>query len=288
MTALALGLIVLASALHASWNFLAKSGADKLSFIWWTGVAGTLLLAPLVIWSSPWPGWSAESWAAVGLAAVLRATYFIALTAAYQRADLSLVYPVARGVSPVMVMIAAIVLLGERPTGLAVLGIATVAGGVHIMHLPGLGLVALLKSLHALRATGMGYAVLTGTLTAAYSVLDKHNMSAGITPGWYAYLTIPVAALLLTPLALRRPGWRDEWRHNRGAIVGVAVLMTGSYLLVLHALQLAAVSYVAPARELGIIFGTLLGVFVLGERQGTQRLVGAALILLGVVLIASG
>jgi drug/metabolite transporter (DMT)-like permease len=289
VTALALGLVVLASALHASWNFLAKSGGDKLTFIWWTGLAGTLLLAPVVIWSSPWPTWSGESWAGVAMAAVLRAAYFVALTASYQRGDLSVVYPVARGVSPVMVVIAAMVLLHERPTWPAIVGIAAVASGVYIMHLPGLRLrpAALSRSLTALRAAGMGYAALTGTLTAAYSVLDKHNMSIGIAPAWYAYLTIPVAALLLTPLALRRPGWRDEWRRNRGAILGVALLMTGSYLLVLHALRLAAVSYVAPARELGIIFGTLLGVFVLGERQGIQRLAGAALILLGVVLIAT-
>jgi drug/metabolite transporter (DMT)-like permease len=287
VTALALGLVVLASALHAAWNFLAKSGGDKLTFIWWTGLAGTLLLAPVVIWSSPLPTWSGESWVGVAMAAVLRAAYFVALTAAYQRGDLSVVYPVARGVSPVMVVIAAMVLLGERPTWQAIVGIAAVASGVYIMHLPALRPSALLRSISALRAAGVGYAALTGTLTAAYSVLDKHNMSTGIAPAWYAYLTIPVAALLLTPLALRRRGWPDEWRRNRGAILGVALLMTGSYLLVLHALRLAAVSYVAPARELGIIFGTLLGVFVLGERQGIQRLAGAALILLGVVLIAT-
>ena len=73
MTALALSLVVVASALHASWNLLAKRGEDKLSFIWWTGVAGSIMLAPIVISTSPRPVWSVESWGRVALAAVFRA-----------------------------------------------------------------------------------------------------------------------------------------------------------------------------------------------------------------------
>jgi drug/metabolite transporter (DMT)-like permease len=278
---------VVAAALHAVWNLLAKSGTDKLSFIWWTGVAGTVLLGPVVVWGSPVPTWPVELWGRVGLAAGLRAAYFVTLTAAYQRGDLAAVYPLARGFSPVMVAIAASVLLAERPAWSAIAGIASVAAGVYTMHLPQLGVVAIGAPLHALRSGAVGYAVLTGALTAAYSILDKANMDAGLPPVWYAYLTIPVAGLLLTPLVVGRPGWREEARRHRPAILGVAILMTGSYLLVLQALRLAAVSYVAPVRELGIIFAVVLGVLVLGERHGAPRLVGAVLILLGVGLIAT-
>jgi drug/metabolite transporter (DMT)-like permease len=287
VTALALGLVVVAAALHASWNLLAKSAGDKLSFIWWTGVAGSLLLAPVAILSSPWPAWTVECWVRIALAAGLRAAYFVTLTAAYQRGDLSAVYPLARGSSPVIVAIAASVLLAERPAWQAIAGIAAVAAGVYAMHLPGLGMGTVAKPLLALHRGAAGLALLTGALTAAYSVLDRANMTVGLDPVWYAYLTIPVAALLLTPLAVCRPGWREEWDRRRRSILGVGLLMPASYLLVLHALQVVAVSYVAPVREVGIVFAVVLGILVLGERHGAQRLVGAVLILLGVGLIAT-
>lgn len=287
MTGVAVALVVAAAAIHASWNLLTKRSADKLVFIWWTGAVGTVILLPAAVWLAPDPAWPDGLWPRVALAAILRATYFLFLTAAYAHGDLSVVYPVARGVGPVLVAVGGVVLLHESVTPQATAGIAAVAVGVYAVHVEGFSGRALVAPFLALGSRVLTYAVLTGALTAAYSIVDKWNIEAGVPPVWYAYLTIPVAALLLSPLALARGTWRREWRLNRVPILLVSVMMTGSYLLVLQALTIAPVSYVAPARELGIVFAALLGSIVLRERYGLERVAGTLLIVAGVALVVT-
>ena len=132
-----------------------------------------------------------------------------------------------------------------------------------MLHLPGFGGATLGAPFRALRSPHAPWALLTGGLTTTYSLVDAWNMRRGVPPLLYAYLTIPVAALLLTPVVARRPAaLTEERRTGRGAILAVGALMTGGYLLVLLALRLAPVSYVAPARELSIVIGTGLGLVV--------------------------
>jgi drug/metabolite transporter (DMT)-like permease len=288
VTPLALGLVVLAALGHATWNLLTKQSRHQLAFLWCTGVAGTGFFLPVVVWTTgPWR-WSASAWAGLVLAALVRAAYLATLSVAYGRGDLSLVYPLARGIAPVLVPPVAALVLGERPTGIGIVGIMLVGLGVYVLHLPALGRPAWLAPIRAVRAAHAGPAVLTGCFTTVYSVLDAWNVRRGLPPVLYAWATIPVALLLLTPLVRRTPAALGEiWRGARLSIVLVAVLMTGGYLLILFAVRIAPVSYVAPARELSIVFATLLGVAVLGERHPAPRLAGAALILAGVLLLGA-
>jgi uncharacterized membrane protein len=287
MTALALLLITGAALMHASWNFLTKSSLDKIAFLWATGIAGSVLFLPALLWSGdgkPWPG---RVLLGFGLGAVIRAVYFLSLGTAYSRGDLSLVYPVARGIAPVLVPVTAAVVLDERLSVAGMLGVGAVALGVYVVHLPGLAARNLLQPLARLRAGPARYAAMTGVLTTTYSLVDKWNIADGAPPLAYAYFTIPVAALLLTPAVLRRPSRvMAECRRSGWRVPVVALLMTSGYLLVLLALQSTQVSYVAPARELGIVFGTMLGSVALCEGAAPQRLAGASIIVLGVTLLA--
>ena len=287
MTGLALALVITAALFHATWNFCAKRSHDTIVFFWLTGVEGTLVLLPAVLGLTEEWSWPASAWAGMAASAVIRAIYLASLGAAYSRGDLSLVYPMARGIAPVLVPPLAIVLLGERVSLTGGLGIAAVALGVYVLHLPSLDGRGLLAPVRALTASHAGFAVVTGLMTATYSIVDKWNMTTGVDTVLYAYVTIPGAALLLAPLALRRPdAIAAECRANAGVIALVAVLMTTGYFLVLLAMRLAPVSYVAAARELAIVFGTVLGSVVLGERYLSPRLAGATLIVVGVVLLA--
>jgi drug/metabolite transporter (DMT)-like permease len=287
VTATAIVLVVCASALHALWNLCAKRGDHKLVFLWASAVAGSVLLVvPVALIATP-PAWTPVLAVRVIAAAILRASYFVALTAAYSRGDLSLVYPLARGIAPVLVPVLAVALLGEALSLRAAIGVTAIAVGVYITHLERLAFRQILSPFRSLGAAYARYAVLAGLLTAAYSVLDKSNLATGIDPVWYAYLTIPLAGLLLTPLVVRHPAQlAREFRANRMAIVGVGVMMPAAYLLVLFALRLAPVSYVVPARELSIVFATTLGLVALGERYASRRLAGAVLIVGGVVVLA--
>jgi drug/metabolite transporter (DMT)-like permease len=288
VTALALTLVVLAAFSHATWNLLTKQSRHHLVFLWWTGVVGAVLYLPAAAWSGPgWP-WPATTWAGVVLAAVVRAAYFAALASAYARGDLSQVYPLARGFAPIFVPPAAMLLLGERPTGIGMLGVLTVALGVYVLHLPDFARAAWLMPFRALRTGPARWAIVTGGMTTVYSILDAWNVRRGVPSLFYAWATIPVAALLLTPWVWQAPAaWLAEWRAAGVRIPAVAALMTGGYCLILLAVRIAPVSYVAPARELSIVFGTLLGVTVLRERHPAPRLAGAALILAGVVVLGA-
>lgn len=288
MTATALLLVTTAALSHAVWNLLTKRSADKVVFIWWTGVVGSVLFLPVVLWQTASWSWPAGLWASVALAAAIRASYLASLSAAYTRGDLSLVYPLARGIPPALVPPLAILLLGERVTLTGALGVAVVVLGIYVVHLPAFTAGGWLEAIHAIRSPHAWYAVLTGLMTVTYSLVDKWNMGRGAPPLAYAYLTIPIAVLALTPVALRdRVAVLTEWRLNRSAIITVAPLMTAGYVLVLLALRMTPVSYVAAARELGIVFATLLGTTLLRERYLGTRLAGACLIVLGIGLLAA-
>ncbi len=287
MTAVALQLVTMAALMHVTWNYLTKRSRDKIAFLWATGIAGSVLFLPALVWSGDGKPWSGRVWLGFALGAVIRALYFLSLGAAYSRGDLSLVYPVARGIAPVLVPVTAAVVLGERLSTVGGLGVGAVALGVYLVHLPGLAARDLLGPLTALRAAPTRYAAVTGVLTTSYSVVDKWNIADGAPPLAYAYFTIPAAALLLTPAVLRRPGrGLVEWRGSGWRIPVVALLMTSGYLLILVALQSTQVSYVAPARELGIVFGTILGSLVLREGAAPQRVAGSIVIVLGVAMLS--
>ncbi len=286
MSGLAVLLVLVAAVSHASWNYLTKRSRRRLAFLWWTGVAGSVLFLPVVLGAAPPWTLAPAQWAGVTGAAVIRAVYFAALGTAYTRGDLSLVYPLARGTAPLLVPPLAMLLLGERPSLVGWVGIATIGLGIYTLHLPGVRRGALLAPLRALGAPHAGYALLTGCLTTTYSLVDAWNIRRGVPPLLYAYLTIPIAALLLTPVVGRDlEALHEERRAGGWAIVAVGILMTGGYLLVLFALRLAPVSYVAPARELSIVVGALLGLVALGEPDPASRLAGAGLIVTGVLLL---
>ena len=216
--------------------------------------------------------------------AVLHTAYFVLLNEGYRAGDLSLVYPLARGTGPLLSSIAAILLLGERPSALAI------AGGLLIV----LGVVLLTANPEKLRAKGAQqaviYALVTGTFIAAYTLWDKQAVSkfavAPVLLDWGANLG---RSLLLTPFAVRH--WehtRNEWRIHRFEAVGVALLVPLSYILVLTAMQFTPVSYVAPAREISILIGTAMGTRLLAEGDVRRRLVAASAMVLGVVALSLG
>ena len=201
--------------------------------------------------------------------------------------DLSQVYPLARGIAPILVPPAAMLLLGERPSGLGILGVLTVGLGIYVLHLPHFARTAWLAPLRALRTGPARWAMLTGGLTTVYSILDAWNVRQGVprssTPGRRSRSPRSSSPRgrggrqrRASPSGgPRRPDPRRRRPHD------------GGYFLILLAVRIAPVSYVAPARELSIVFGTLLGVTVLRERHPAPRLTGAALILAGVLLLGA-
>jgi drug/metabolite transporter (DMT)-like permease len=286
MTPAALGLVLGAAVIHATWNLLAKRVGGGTAFVWLFGSLTAIIYAPLaaatVLLARPHIG--VVQLVFLAGTAVLHLGYFLMLQSAYRTGDLSLVYPLARGTGPVLSVGAAIIMLGERPSPIAMGGAFLIGVGIFLLA----GNPASLGQPGARRAVGC--ALLTGALIAAYTIWDKRAVSAlGIPPILLDWGGNVGRALLLTPAALaRRDDVRAVWRAHRREVVLVAVLTPMAYILVLTAMVFTPVSYVAPAREISILVGTAMGSRLLGEGDAPRRLTAATAIVVGVAALAVG
>lgn len=285
MTLLALALVLAAAVLHATWNLLAKRAeTGGTEFVWLVAATATLLYAPLgivvVVRSLPLTGTQLGFMAG---SAVLHVVYFLVLQHGYGVGDLSVVYPLARGTGPMLATLGAIAILGERPTRLALAGAAAVSIGVLAL---GWGT----RRRDGSRPAGVGYGLATGAVIASYTLWDGHAVATlAIPPIAYDWASNVGRSLLLGPVAVRRrTRVREVWTAHRREVLGVALLSPAAYILVLAALTFTPVSYVAPAREVSILIGTLLGARLLAEPDLGRRLVGAGAIVAGVIALALG
>jgi drug/metabolite transporter (DMT)-like permease len=279
----ALVLVVAAAFVHATWNLLAKRAGGGLLFIWSYSAVTAVLYLPLVAWllyahAVPW---SPLIVAAILASGLLHLAYSICLQAGYRNADLSVVYPVARGTGPTLSVIGAIVLLGEPATPGVLGGAALIIAGVLVIGLGG-------RRAGGSIWPGVRWGALTGLAIASYTLADGYTVRVlALSPILLDYFGNLVRLAALTPHALsRRRELAAEWRRNTWPTIGVGAIIPVSYVLVLFAMTRAPVSVIAPARELSMMVGVLLGWWLLKEGDVARRLAGAALIGIGVILLA--
>jgi drug/metabolite transporter (DMT)-like permease len=285
MTLLTLALLLAAGVAHAGWNYIAKRAGGGAVFAWMFSAVSCAVYFPLVLWAT------LQSMPMIGppAAGILMATivvhlaYFLVLQRGYLVGDLSLVYPLARGTGPALAMLLAVILLGERPSWLVVGGGLLITGGVF----------ALAGGAFDRRASTRGaiaYGLATGAIIAVYTLVDKLAVSAfQLPPLLVVYLIDLGRFVLLAPVALgRRGAVRREWHERRGPILALGILCPLSYILALTAMVTTPVSYVAPAREVSILIGTLMGTRWLAEGEAGRRIPGAVAIVAGLAALSAG
>lgn len=288
MTLVALSLVLTAAVLHATWNYCAKRAGGGLPFVYVVGaIIGVLYVPVLLVYHRHHPlnlTLPAAAWI-VG-SGLLKTSYALLLQRGYRTGDFSLIYPLARGTGPFLATIAAVALLGERPSAPVVAGGLLIVGSVFFMT----GGPRLFHESRAHLRMALGYGLAIGAFIATYTVWDRHGVGAlGIPPVYYDAGTACTQLVLLTPFAWRRRAEvRTVARTQWGYALAVATLSPFAYILVLTALTFTAVSYVAPAREISIVIGAFLGARMLREADARRRLVAAAGVTLGVVLLALG
>ncbi len=293
MSLTAFCLIVLAGLIHACWNIAAKKAAGDARFAFFSAFLMMLIWAPLGWWigRSEVPTWGATEWGFVVASGVLHVFYYVILLRGYRKADLTVVYPMARGSGPLLSSLVAIALLGERISALGALGIVGVVGGVFLIA----GGPGLLRATHDPAARqrvhkGMFYGVLTGVFIASYTVVDGYAVKVLLmSPILVDYMGNFVRVALLAPSVLRdlptaAQLWRLQWRY---ALL-VAAVSPVAYVLVLYAMREAPLSHVAPAREVSMLFAALIGGHLLGEGDRVARILGALCIAAGVTALALG
>jgi drug/metabolite transporter (DMT)-like permease len=267
----ALLLALAAAALHAFWNLLVARARDVEAATAVVLAVSILLYAPVAAFT-----WDVERavWPYAVASAFLELAYVVLLAAAYRRADLSVVYPVARGVAPVLVLAA----------GIAILSSSTSAGEVTGVLLVGAG-VLLVRGFR--RATGpgvpMGLAI-AGTI-AAYTLVDSRGIEHA-DPFGYLMLVMAAPAVVYLAGVLAIRGAEPVRRELRLETVLAGAASLGAYALALAALKLASAASVAAVRETSVVIAVALAAPVLRERVGARRLAGAVVVASGVALLS--
>ncbi|KRG66277.1 membrane protein [Stenotrophomonas humi] len=266
--------VLLAALLHAGWNAIVKLGGDKLlTTILVTGWAAAL--SALVL---PWlPLPAPASWPWLAASALLQVGYYMLVARAYHVADMSLSYPLMRGSAPLLVALASSLVFGEHLPAGSWAGIAMVSVGILCM--AGAG-----------NRRNLQLPLFIALVIATYTVVDAQGARLSGHPLSYTLwlfllsgLPLPLWALVTRRTQLQAY-FRDNWA--RGLIGGVGT--TTSYGIALWAMTLAPVAIIAALRETSILFALLISAIVLKERISRRRLLAAALIVLGVVLLRLG
>lgn len=286
MTAAALALVLGSALVHATWNLLAKRSQGGLAFVWLLSVFTAVIYAPVAavyVWLER-PVLSAAHAGAALVSSAIHVGYFLCLQRGYRVGDLSLVYPLARGTGPALATVLAIAVLGERPSPPALLGAGLVVLSVLVLTgNPAVGRAA---------TPAILYGLATGAFIGLYTVWDGYAVRVlGAPPVIFTYMGEVGRLVLLAPLMLARIGPGEPartWHESRWEVLGVAALSPLAYIMVLTAMTFTAVSLVAPAREVSILVGSVFGAVLLREGFSGRRLLGAAGMVAGVVLLATG
>lgn len=274
MSLLVFASVLLAAALHATWNALIKSGDDKaLTTILVATSAALFGAAVTPFLALP----DRASWPFLAASVVVHVLYFALIASAYRVADMGQTYPLMRGTAPFLVALTSVVWLGESlPLG-AWLGIGLISFGI---------LTMVRESRHG-AASGAILALLNAIVIAGYTLIDGEGTRRSGAPEAYACWVFMLNGVPLVAWVLMRNRAafaklvRAQWRM--GLIGGSATAI--SYAIVLGAMTKAPVAMVAALRETSILFGTVIAGLVLRERIGPARMIGAGLIGLGVVAL---
>jgi uncharacterized membrane protein len=286
-----IGLVAISAVLHVAWNVRLKTAGDPLRAATVGMLAATAAIVPvgaIAWWLSDRPVLPPEG-IALGIASgTVEAAYFVLLSAAYRRGDLSVVYPIARGTAPLLAVAFGVGILGER------LGVAGFAGVALLL----VGFLLLQRPWRALRGhTGLdpsiAFALATGVTIASYSAIDRVGTRL-IEPFTYAailWVTTSVVLVLWVRLVAGGDVFSGGSTEVRRSAVG-GWLTLGAYLLILVALSVAPLSGVAPLRESATVFAAAWGSVRLGEavsRGDSARRIGASVaIVAGALLLAVG
>jgi len=294
MEPLVIVLVVGSAVLHVAWNVRLKSAGDTLLAAAIGLVAGGLLIVPIgiAVW---WLGGAVPLPAdgvALGLVSgLIEAVYFYLLAEAYRRGDLSVVYPIARGTAPLILVVVGVGLLGERLGTAGWIGVTCLLAGFLALQRPWLALRAAMTGRRRPGPTGpIAFAVATGVAIAAYSTVDRVGTRL-IDPVPYAAILWFSGSIVLATvvvLAGRARGWRDAAVVRPAAVGGILTLV--AYLLVLYALSVAPLTAVAPLRESATVVAAAWGAVRMGEAvtrgDAARRIVASAVIVAGAVLLA--
>ena len=273
---IAVTLVLISAFMHATWNAVVRAGSSRfMTLALVDGTALLICLAALPLVDVP----SLQVWGYVLLSVVLNTVYRLFLIKAYETGDFGQVYPVMRGVPPVLVALFSYFLLHEHLSFQALAGVLLIC----------LGIISLtfVRRMTTLMLRPILMAVGAGVFIASYTVVDAKGVRASETVLQYIiYLTVfqSIPIPLLAFLKARTQFVQAIARQWRVGMLG-GVFYLASYGLVLFALSLDAVAKVSALRETSVIIGAIIAALFFRERFGWRRMLSALVIVCGIILI---
>ena len=267
-------LVLFAALLHASWNALLRSGADRL----WSMTVMCMAIAVTCLAAAPFMAPPAiESWGCMVLSGLLHVGYNLFLVRSYRVGDLGQIYPIARGSSPVLITLGAAVFAGERITPEELLGITLVSCGIISLAFKG----------RSLSVPSLPYALGTGGFIAAYSVVDGIGARLSGAPLSYTVWMCALWGVLMPVVYIGLRDTRSLFCVRPGtvtALVGGLVSLL-AYAMVIYAMTEAPLGAVSALRETSVLFAALIGYVFLGETLTARRILACVVIASGTLII---
>ncbi|APA88402.1 DMT family transporter [Paraburkholderia sprentiae WSM5005] len=269
-------LVLFSALLHATWNAFLHLSEDR---VWLLGMMAMpyIVVSAIGVLVLPLP--APAAWPYIVASAVLEWGYLLALIRAYRSGDFSQIYPIARGLSPMLVFVGALVFAAEVLEPLAALGVALVSCGI-----------VSLAFRRGMRFSGesVPFALLTGLFIATYSVVDGVGARVagnGLSYIMWVYLIWNIPQFMLA--WYWRGGAKGLFIGRALVVKGIAsgLLALGAYCLIIEAYRYLPIAMVSALRELSSIFAVLIGWIFMGEKLTARRIVACALVTLGAVLI---
>lgn len=292
MSLTALALVLTAAMVHATWNYFLKKANATRPFWWLVYIITAIITVPALFVYDPEAlrNITPVGWLVIALSAPIHVIYGQVLQIGYKKSDYSIVYPTARGTGPLITVLSAVLILGDRPSFWGWIGIALILASIVLLAMPH----KQDKQTQELRIrAGIFWGVLTGCFIAGYSFCDAWavQQSTGLNPMTFYFPSIAVRALVFAPFIMMHANWKQEsveiltTPRLQKALAVVTVGSPLAYLLVLYAMTMAPLAYVAPSREVGMMIGVVLGGLLLRERLSITRLSGVIGMTLGVILV---
>ena len=281
MSIFAIAILLVSAVLHTSWNLLIKQSEDKYIVTWWMVTFGGLFAVFALLFTGLPPR---DLWIFAILSVCVEVAYFITLSYAYHDNDFSLVYPVARGTAPAFIVLWSFLFLHETLTTGGMIGLALIIGGLVIIG------VNTLTQAHVTHVhfKGVAVAVFIALLISIYSAIDGAAVQNGYAMP-YVMGMFALVPVMTTPFVFRQYPWAQikSTLMNQPVRVPLAgVLGVLAYLMAVYAYSIAPLSYAGAVREVSVVFGALAGWWLLKERMGGIRMLGALVIFAGIVIIA--
>ena len=283
MSIFAILLLLTGAILHTAWNLILKQSKEKYIATWWMLVTGGIVALVALFFTGLPPR---EMWKFAIFSIITEAVYFITLSYAYHDNEFSLVYPVARGSAPAFLALWSFVFLQEQLTPGGMIGLGMIIGGLFII-----GLSTLLQShVGHLHVKGIAIALFIALLISIYTTIDGAAVRQGAAYALpYVMTMFALVPLPIGPFILRQYGWprlKEVWNQQKVLLSVTGLLGVLAYLLAVLAFAIAPLSYSGAVREVSVVFGAFAGWWLLKEKMGGMRVLGAIVIFVGIVAIA--